>query len=143
MTVEECSISKNLIDFYLSWKENPSIIFNENNKAFLIQNKKHLWPNLVVNKVGVSSINELLKSVKTLTQKSIVSAYWLMGFDIAKENNAVLRTNKFRPIESWTGMFLNKNKPFSIVENSNFKVVKVTSKKDLKNKISSTQGSGN
>ena len=127
-------IEKNLIDFYLSWKDHHSIHFHENEMFSFIKNIKNSWPNYIFNKKQKN--NSFSKSLNVLKQQKyneVVPSFWLLNSDIAFENEQHLREKKIFPVKVWTGMYLEKDSLFDEKEIKDFTIELVNNTSDLTN----------
>ncbi len=113
-------IFQNLKDFYFSFKNGNETTYFEND---FIQSINSSWPNF-------SFVNDenknLLKALKSVKKELIVSKNWIFDEEYVKNNKKTIKNEKFFPLKSWEGMFLNLTKKKIVKPIEDYKVELVT-----------------
>ena len=127
------NIEKNLIQFFLIWKNSKNIEYYEDNNFCFINNETDLWPKFILNtSVNSNNFSDNLTQITNLLKNNKAPKYWLVNSDLTQKFSPKIRGENFVPIVKWIGMYMNiKEKPNFTIPN-NFTIQKVTDKKQLK-----------
>lgn len=106
-------IEKNLINFYISFKENKLVNFYENDFVYNIHNPKNNWPSFLLFKDYKNSFIKIQGSVSKI---NFISKNWIIDSEYVKKNQLEIKNHNLFPVKKWDGMFLETTK--LIQENS-------------------------
>jgi len=127
-------IEKNLIDFFLIFKNSENIDYYTNDNFCFINNKKYSWPNFILNS-NISSKNLLdnIIEISKLIKTNKAPKYWAVNSDLAKEFLIEIKKQDFLPIVKWSGMYLNISNKQNFIVSKNFTIQKISNREQLKN----------
>jgi GNAT superfamily N-acetyltransferase len=118
-------IEQNLIDFYLSFKDNPAVSFVENKQLYSLKNQITAWPNYIfIKKNQEQDFGSTLQLVTRHITETNNGDFLLLDSETAFQHENLLRQQSYFPVKLWTGMKLETSEPFDLI-NSKLDIVSV------------------
>ncbi len=113
---EKQVIEKNLIDFYLSFKEDDFMYYYENDYVY---NLNGTWPSFILRK---NTTTDFLTIIDSINQSNSISKNWILDAYFVSKNKLQIKKENLFPVKKWSGMLLNTTNTIKQINLSNFKV---------------------
>jgi len=95
---EQQKIEKNLVDFYMSFKDSDSYFEND-----FVKSISKVWPNFVMIK---DYSKDFVKIVKSIKNQQKIAKYWIFDVNYVKTHQKQLKFEKIFPVKKWLGMYV-------------------------------------